>query len=77
MSQELCSSQDEGDSYIVKKADVIKSRAETVDYQMEHARLIFDEGLSFSGFERNKVFIHKTFKSSKENLDKLTPSVIF
>ncbi len=59
MSQELCSSQDEGDSYIVKKADVIKSRAETVDYQMEHARLIFDEGLSFSGFERNKVFINQ------------------
>lgn len=57
VSQELCASGGDSDSFLTEKARVRESRNEIIDYQMEHARLIFDEGLSFSGFERNKVFL--------------------
>ncbi|MEM7164785.1 MAG: ASPIC/UnbV domain-containing protein [Planctomycetota bacterium] len=40
-----------------KKANIREQETGSQRYQADHMGLIFQEGLSFSGFERNKVFL--------------------
>jgi thiol-disulfide isomerase/thioredoxin len=42
---------------ITEKADIKSDRVGSDSYKQTHMGLIFQEGLSFSGFERNKFFV--------------------
>ncbi len=53
----LTTDDDPSSKNVVKRANIEGERPGSDRYQQNHMALIFQQGLSFSGFERNKVFI--------------------
>ena len=56
MASSLSGAESEKTQAIMKRAEVGREAVGSDAYQQTHMALIFEQGLSFSGFERNKVF---------------------
>ena len=57
MASELTRSELAADQAAVRACNITAERAGGDQYKQTHMTLIFQQGLSFSGFERNKTFI--------------------
>jgi len=57
VASSLAKTEDKAAESIAKSANIRTENPGSDRYQQNHMALIFQQGLSFSGFERNKVFI--------------------
>jgi thiol-disulfide isomerase/thioredoxin len=57
VASSLCDSSEKSAKRVIQDARIRTERPGSTRYQDNHMSLIFSQGLSFSGFERNKVFI--------------------